>query len=121
MAWVVVGYLLVAAGDLGAAIAPTAGVHALTAGAMGAMIMAVVTRVSLGHTGRPLVLPAGAAPAYALVHAGAVLRVAAALTSAGAASTLLVAGALAWAAAFAIFVAAYAAILVGARADGKPG
>jgi uncharacterized protein involved in response to NO len=121
MAWVVVGYLLVAAGDLGAGAPPTAGVHALTAGAMGAMIMAVVTRVSLGHTGRPLVLPVGATAAYVLVHAGAVLRVAAALASGAAVSTLLVAGGLAWSAAFAVFVALYAAILVSARADGKPG
>jgi uncharacterized protein involved in response to NO len=121
MAWVAVGYLLVAAGDLGAGAPPTAGVHALTAGAMGAMIMAVVTRVSLGHTGRPLVLPGGATAAYVLVHAGAVLRVAAALASGAAASTLLVAGGLAWAAAFAVFVALYAAILVSARPDGKPG
>ena len=49
----------------------TAGLHALTAGAMGTMIMAVVTRVSLGHTGRALVLPEGAALSYVLVHAGA--------------------------------------------------
>ncbi|MCC6766242.1 MAG: NnrS family protein [Deltaproteobacteria bacterium] len=120
MAWVVVGYLLVAASNLGAAIAPSAGVHALTAGAMGAMIMAVVTRVSLGHTGRPLVLPRGAAAAYGLVHAGALLRVCAAI-HAGAAGTLLVAGGLVWAAAFAVFVWVYAPILVSARADGKPG
>ena len=121
MAWVVIGYALVAAGDFGAAIAPSAGLHALTAGAMGAMIMAVVTRVSLGHTGRPLILPAGAAAAYVLVHVGAVLRVAAALGSGPVASAALVAGGVAWAAAFVIFVALSAPILVGPRADGKPG
>lgn len=120
MAWVVVGYAIVALGDLGAGIAPNAGVHALTAGAMGAMIMAVVTRVSLGHTGRPLVLPDGVVSAYGLVHAGAVLRVGAAVLT-GAASVLLLVGGLAWAAAFAVFVAKYAAILVSPRADGKPG
>lgn len=120
MAWVVVGYLLVAAGDLGAAIAPSAGLHALTAGAMGAMIMAVVTRVSLGHTGRPLVLPRGATAGYGLVHAGALLRVCSAAHT-GIAGALLVAGGLAWAAAFAVFVVVYAPILVSARADGKPG
>lgn len=121
MAWVVIGYALVAAGDLGAGIAPSAGLHALTAGAMGAMIMAVVTRVSLGHTGRPLVLPAGAATAYGLVQVGAVLRVGASLVTGGAAGPLLVVAGLAWAGAFAVFVVLYAPILVSARADGKPG
>jgi uncharacterized protein involved in response to NO len=56
-AWVVVGLALVAASDLGATIPATAGLHALTAGAMGAAILAVMTRVALGHTGRPLELP----------------------------------------------------------------
>ena len=120
-AWVAVGYLLVAAGDLGAAIPPSAGLHALTAGAMGGMILAVVTRVSLGHTGRPLVLPRGAASAYALVHAGAVLRVGAALAAGPFAGALLMVAGVLWAAAFAVFVVLYAPILVSPRADGAPG
>jgi uncharacterized protein involved in response to NO len=121
MAWTAIGFLLVAAGDLGGSIPPTAGLHALTAGAMGAMIIAVVTRVSLGHTGRLLVLPKGAVGSYALVHAGALLRVGATLTSGPAAVLLLVLGAGLWAAAFVLFGVIYAPILVGPRADGKPG
>lgn len=121
MAWVAIGYLLVAAGDLGAPILPSAGLHALAAGAMGAMIMAVVTRVSLGHTGRPLVLPAGAAATYVLVHAGAGLRVAAALTTGAVAAPLVLIAGLLWATAFALFAVLYATILVRPRVDGKPG
>jgi uncharacterized protein involved in response to NO len=64
MAWVAVGLLLVAAGDLGAPVPPTAGLHALTAGAMGTTILAVMTRVGLGHTGRSLVLPRRAVASY---------------------------------------------------------
>ncbi len=121
MAWVVIGLLLVAASDLGAPVAPAAGLHALTAGAMGSMILAVVTRVSLGHTGRPLVLPRGAVAIYGLVHAGAALRVLAALALAGdPLSWLLVAGLL-WASAFGLFAVLYGAILLGPRADGNPG
>ena len=74
MAWVVMGLLLVAAGDLGRSVSAAAGLHALTAGAMGSMILAVMTRVGLGHTGRPLVLPRGAVGCYLLVHAGAAAR-----------------------------------------------
>lgn len=120
MAWVVVGLGLVAAGDLGAPVAPTAGLHALTAGAMGAMILAVMTRVGLGHTGRPLVLPRGAVACYGLVHVGAAARVASALWPAQQAALLLAAGLL-WAGAFALYAALYAPILFRPRVDGKPG
>jgi uncharacterized protein involved in response to NO len=121
MAWVALGLLLVAAGDLGGTVPATAGLHALTAGAMGSMILAVVTRVSLGHTGRPLVLPSGAVGCYVLVHAGALARVCAGLAPASAQAALLVAGGLIWAAAFGLFAVLYAPILVRPRIDGKPG
>jgi uncharacterized protein involved in response to NO len=122
MAWVALGLLLVAAGDLGAAVPATAGLHALTAGAMGSMILAVMTRVSLGHTGRPLVLPAGALGTYALVHAGAAARVFAGLTPASPASSwLLLIGGLCWASAFGLFAVVYAPILTAPRIDGKDG
>jgi uncharacterized protein involved in response to NO len=120
LAWVVLGLALVAAGDLGGWVPATSGLHALTAGAMGSMILAVVTRVSLGHTGRPLVLPRGAFAAYLLVHAGALARVVAPLAGAAQASLLLVGGLL-WAAAFAVFASVYAGILTRPRIDGKPG
>lgn len=121
MAWVALGLALVAAGDLGAPIAPSAGLHALTAGAMGSMILAVMTRVGLGHTGRPLVLPTYAVSCYALVHAGAALRVAAALAEPTLAPPLLAAGGLLWAAAFGLFAALYVPILTRPRIDGREG
>lgn len=121
MAWVALGLGLVAAGDLGGFVPATAGLHALTAGAMGSMILAVMTRVSLGHTGRPLVLPRGAAAAYALVHAGAIARVGAALAPEETQRAWLVVGGLLWAAAFALFAALYARILLRPRVDGKEG
>ena len=121
LAWISAGLLLVAASDLGAPVPSTAGLHALTAGAMGSMILAVITRVSLGHTGRPLRLPDQVVWGYALVHAGALLRVASAFVSGEAYRILLVAGGLAWAAAFLLFAARYGRILVEPRADGGPG
>jgi len=122
LAWVPLGLSLVALSDLTGLVPPAAGLHALTAGAMGAMILAVMTRVSLGHTGRPLTLPAGAVLCYALVHLGAAFRVlsATSATSAAPGLLLLVAG-LTWGSAFALFVALYAPILVRPRVDGKPG
>jgi len=122
LAWVALGLALVAAGDLGAPVPPSAGLHALGAGAMGSMILAVMTRVALGHTGRPLVLPRHAVACYGLVHAGALARVASALApGATAAAFLLALGGVLWAAAFGLYVVLYAPILVRPRVDGREG
>lgn len=120
MAWVAAGLLLAGAARLGAPMPPSAGLHALTAGAMGSMILAVMTRVGLGHTGRPLVLPGAVVWIYLSVHAGALARVASALLPEFHDPLLAVAGML-WAAAFAGFAVVYAPILTGPRVDGKPG
>jgi len=120
-AWVVAGLLLVGAGDLGAAIPPAAGLHALTAGAMGTTILAVITRVGLGHTGRPLVLPRGVVWSYVLVIAAAVARVAAPFAGSEGYRALLVASGLGWAGAFGIFAVRYGPILTTPRPDGRPG
>jgi uncharacterized protein involved in response to NO len=121
MAWVAMGLLLVAAGDLGRSVPAAAGLHALTAGAMGSMILAVMTRVGLGHTGRPLVLPRGAVSSYLLVHAGAAARVLAALAPGSIQSPLLLIGGLLWLAAFGLFAILYGSILTRPRVDGKEG
>lgn len=120
-AWVVVGLLLVGASDLGAAVPATAGLHALTAGAMGGTILAVITRVGLGHTGRALVLPRGMVWSYALVHAAAAVRVVAPFLEAEIQRGLLGVSGLAWAAAFALFAIQYSGILTKPRPDGRPG
>jgi uncharacterized protein involved in response to NO len=120
-AWLAAGLLLVGAGDLGAPVPATAGLHALTAGAMGATVLAVMTRAGLGHTGRPLELPDRSVWCYALVHAGALARVAAALASGGAQRGLVLASGLAWAGAFGLFAACYWPILTRPRVDGRPG
>ena len=120
-AWIPVGLLLVAAGDLGLGVPASAGLHALTAGAMGTTILAVMTRVGLGHTGRPLVPPRGTVWVYALAHAGALVRSAAPLLAPSLfLPGLAVAGAL-WAGAFGLFALLYAPILARARVDGLPG
>ncbi|MFN8642492.1 MAG: NnrS family protein [Candidatus Binatia bacterium] len=119
-AWVAIGFALKAAVAAGLLI-PMVGLHALTVGAIGVLTLGMMARVALGHTGRPLRASAPTAVAFALVNAAAAARalVAAALP-AWYAETVLAAGVL-WLAAFAIFVADYAAILVRPRIDGQPG
>jgi uncharacterized protein involved in response to NO len=109
-AWVPVGLALIGFSIAGADIPESAGVHALTAGAMTTMILAVMSRASLGHTGRELRASPVTIVAYVCVTVGALLRVAAAL-SVGAYSAILdIAGAF-WGTALLLFVIAYAPIL----------
>lgn len=88
------------------ALATTA-IHALTAGAMGTMILAVMTRASLGHTKRPLTADRGTLAAYLLVLGAAVMRLAASFLGAAATPALHLAGFF-WISAFALFAARYA-------------
>jgi uncharacterized protein involved in response to NO len=90
--------------------------HAQTAGAFGTMVLAVTTRVALGHTGRPLVVHRAIVIAYALVVAGALVRILGpALLPLGAVHVLACASAL-WAGAFVLFLIVYLPVLVGPRA-----
>lgn len=120
-AWVGAGWCLSGASWIGAPIPPSSALHALTAGAMGTTILAVMTRVGLGHTGRPLVLPAGVVWCHVLVNLAALVRVAAPFVAGQEQRALLIASGLAWAAALGLFAARYAPILLTPRPDGRPG
>jgi uncharacterized protein involved in response to NO len=85
-------------------------IHALTAGAVGTMTLAVMTRASLGHTGRQIVADRLVVAIYVLVTAGAVLRVAAPFSGGWYAHVLACGGGL-WSAAFLLFSIRYAPIL----------
>jgi uncharacterized protein involved in response to NO len=119
--WVAFGLACLAASDLAGLLPWTSGLHALTAGAFGTMILAVMSRVALGHTGRELAAPRGMALAYGLVGVGALLRVVgpAAVPEEGLA--WITAGGLLWASAFALFSIIYIPILCRPRVDGAPG
>ncbi len=95
--------------------------HALGAGAAGMMIMAVMTRAALGHTGRPLVVRPAVAIAYGLLAAAVFVRVLGPALAPGAYLTTLLLSGGAWLAAFLVFVVVYAPILTGPRADGQSG
>ncbi|MBU2676566.1 MAG: NnrS family protein [Gammaproteobacteria bacterium] len=95
--------------------------HALGAGAAGTMIMAVMTRASLGHTGRPLRVSRLIVVAYATLSASIFLRVfGASVLQLQYATTIATAGAL-WVLAFLLYSGVYTPILTRPRADGKPG
>ncbi len=104
-AFVPAGFLLLGASLFVAAVPASAGLHAWTAGAIGLMTLAVMTRATLGHTGRPLRAGAATQLIYGCVMISAVLRISAAL--AGSPVLLDISAAL-WIAGFALYVAAYA-------------
>jgi uncharacterized protein involved in response to NO len=118
-AWIPVALALLAAAELGY-VPATAWVHAAGTGAMGALILGVMARVALGHTGRPLRLPPGMTTALALILAAGVARVLTTLQLLPWRAGLALAAAL-WVAAFALFLLRYAPILASRRVDGKPG
>ena len=115
--WLALGFLLLALDRFEPLLPPTAALHALTAGAIGTMTLAVMTRASLGHTGRPLVAGRGTTTIYGLVTLAAVLRLLAPLGGAQYLLLLLIAGA-AWSTAFGSFVVLYARPLLLPRARG---
>jgi uncharacterized protein involved in response to NO len=113
-AWVPIGLLLLGLSISGFDLPESAGVHALTAGAMSTMILAVMSRATLGHTGRELSASPLTVGAYLLVTAGAAVRIGASARLGDYATMLNIAGAL-WAAAFLLFLLRYAPILWGPR------
>ncbi len=113
-AWLVAGFALLGAAVLVPALPQSAALHALTAGAMGTMTLAIMTRATLGHSGRALTAGPGTAAIYALVGAAALMRVLAPLTALDAALLFGLSG-LAWIGAFALFVILYGPLLVGRR------
>ena len=112
-AWLVAGFALLALAALGV-VAGAAVAHAFGMGAIGTMILAVMTRAALGHTGRPLQAPRAAVIAYLLGTTAALLRVTAALWPASW-GVLVPAAGLAWMGAFAAFLAGYLPMLLRPR------
>jgi uncharacterized protein involved in response to NO len=115
-AFVPLGFLLVAAAyAVPAAVQPIAAVHAWTAGGIGTMTLAVMTRASLGHSGRPLAADRWTSTIYVLVVGAALARVAAG-TSLGFPALQHLAATL-WVLAFATFAIAYWPALTHPRAS----
>jgi uncharacterized protein involved in response to NO len=111
-AFVPLGLLL--AGMAAFDLAPTAaGIHAF-AGGIGTMTLAVMTRATLGHTGRQLAASRVAQAIYAAVIMAALARICAALHPVWSQSLLHIA-AFAWAAAFVGFAVAFGPLLIGER------
>lgn len=109
--FVPVGFLLNACSAFGT-VPASAGVHAWMAGGAGVMTLAVMSRASLGHTGRPLTASGATQAIYAFILIAVLARICAVFSPANAMPLLHIA-AFSWAAAFLGFAACYAPALAG--------
>ena len=117
-AWIAVGFACHAAVKFSAALSSTAALHAFTAGAMGALILGMMTRVSLGHTGRPVQASRLTLLAFVAVLGAAFVRVFGPLVfSPSAQLSVIMASGAAFSAAYLIFAVEFAPILWKPRID----
>ncbi len=107
-AFVPLGFLLIGASVFLSAVPASTGIHAWTAGAVGLMTLAVMTRATLGHTGQPLQASLPTQAIYACVLLAALLRIAAAFSGS---IILLECGGALWIAGFAGFAFTYGPLL----------
>jgi uncharacterized protein involved in response to NO len=110
-AWVVIGVALLGLSVLGVGVPVVSAIHALTVGAIATMILAVMPRVTLGHTGRSLTANRATVAIFLLINAAAVMRVCASWYPEDM-MILLVLSAACWIAAFGLFEIVYGPMLL---------
>jgi uncharacterized protein involved in response to NO len=115
-AFVPMGFFLVAASiALPALLTASGALHGWTAGAIGLMTLAIMTRSSLGHTGRPLTATAPTQLIYVAALVAALARIVSAFGLAR--EPLLHVSAMAWLMAFAGFAVVYGPLLTRPRRE----
>jgi uncharacterized protein involved in response to NO len=112
--WVAVGTALLGLSIFNIGVPVASAIHALTAGAIAIMILAVMPRVTLGHTGRELTASRATVIVFVLINAAAIARVCASWHTEFMTIMLLVAGAC-WIAAFGLFEFIYGPTLLTRR------
>jgi uncharacterized protein involved in response to NO len=128
--FILLGFFLCALGYAGLTLAWFDGfanqyttlLHSFTLGGMGLLILAMMSRVSLGHTGRPLVLSPWISIGFIFLCGAYICRIWLPLTLPGSshyASYLL--SIFFWLLGYGLFVALYLPILCRSRVDGRPG
>lgn len=119
-AWIPVGFALLGLAAVGV-VTNSAAFHVLAVGSMGGLIIGMITRTALGHTGRMLKSGRMEKAMYVLVQAGVLARLAAAIDGGAWRNPALVIAAACWATAFALYLVKYVPYLMAARIDGKEG
>ncbi|NWF73187.1 MAG: NnrS family protein [Nitrospirae bacterium] len=108
--WLALSLLILGGSILGLGLQTADSIHALTTGAMGAMTLAVMTRATLGHTGRPRHAGPMTVVIYMLVNLGAIIRVFGPATGLPT-NIMLSAAAATWSGAYLLFAVLYGPLL----------
>jgi len=118
--WVVLALLLRGLSHFTDLVGATTWQHALGLGGFATLILGVMTRVAVGHTGRPLQLLNRGIWIYLAIIGAAILRVMATTGITDYRITVSL-SALLWVLAFSLFIGLYAPVLASPRIDGRPG
>lgn len=102
-------------------VSDAAWIHALTTGAISGLMLAMMMRSSLGHTGRPLLASGMEMTAYLLLQLAAIIRVTAGVFGSELYESLVIASGVIWILAFLVFLLRYLPMLLRPRIDGRPG
>ncbi|HJV74303.1 MAG TPA: NnrS family protein [Noviherbaspirillum sp.] len=119
-AWIPFGFFMMALAAL-SVVASTVVFHALAVGSMAGLIIGMITRTALGHTGRPLEAGTSETIMYLLVEVGVITRLLANVEVMGLRSSMLVVAAACWGGAFLLYVTVYGPYLMRPRIDGREG
>lgn len=118
--WIPIGLTLLAAAEWGW-LPRSAGIHALTIGATAGLILGMMSRTALGHTGRAPMASRIETTAFALIQLAAAVRVFTIVFVPAAVTAGIHIAATAWTVAFALYLWRYTPFLMRARMDGLPG
>jgi uncharacterized protein involved in response to NO len=118
--WLPVHLVLRALAELGV-VTTSSATHALTVGAVGGLIIGMMTRTARGHTARPLRADRFDTTCYVLVSLAAVVRIALPLLAPEHTLGAVQCSAILWSAGFGLYAVRYWPLLTRARLDGKPG
>lgn len=119
-AWIVVGLALKCAALLGGYAVAAFWLHALTVGALATLVVGVMSRAALGHTGRRLCLDGRTLVAYFLLLLAGLTRVFGLGVLGVPYPTVILIAAFLWTAAFTLLLWVYASMLWSARVDERP-
>ncbi len=118
--WLVTALVLRGLVLVGVPLPESLWLHTFGVGAVGVLLIGVMSRVALGHTGRPLRLPSGGLVMFAAINLAALVRLGTAMGWVDYRLGISL-SAIAWALAFGLYVVLFAPILVSPRPDGRGG
>lgn len=117
--WLIIGLALISV-SVFFGLPVSISIHALTAGSIGSMTLAMMTRVAMAHTGRELKVNSLMITAFSIMIGAGLVRVIGPVLMVGYQAALMEFSAYMWAVSFAIYIVNFSAILCSKRPDGLP-